>query len=111
MCHFTCIYCCPRHHWPVGRAVFYTKNKDLVAWINHSEHLTLKSQERRGNVRAAVSRLQSFVSLLENQLKFSWHEKLGYLALKPTNIGNYIYLHLSYQTHCCFSMVLSKTFV
>ena len=96
--------CCARQHWPVGRAVFYTKNKDLVAWINHSEHLTLKSQERRGNVRAAVSRLQSFVSLLENQLKFSWQEKLGYLALKPSNIGNYM-LYLF-----CFFYEVVKSF-
>ena len=88
----------------MGRAVFYTKNKDLVAWINHSEHLTLKSQERRGNVRAAVSRLQSFVSLLENQLKFSWQEKLGYLALKPSNIGNYM-LYLF-----CFFYEVVKSF-
>ena len=76
-----------RQHWPIGRAVFHTKNKDLVAWINHSEHLILRSLEKRGNIRAAVGRLQSFVSTLQKQLKFSKHEKLGYLALKPTNIG------------------------
>ena len=81
-----------RRHWPVGRAVFYSKNKELVAWINHSEHLTIKSQERRGDVRAAVGRLQSFVSLLQKQLKFSWHDKLGYLALKPTNIGTGLHI-------------------
>ena len=81
-----------RKHWPVGRAVFYTKNKDLVAWINHSEHLILKSQERRGDVRAAVGRLQSFVSQLQKQLKFSWHEKLGFLALKPSNIGTGLHI-------------------
>ena len=91
--------CCARQHWPVGRAVFYTKNKDLVAWINHSEHLTLKSQERRGNIREAVSRLQSFVSLLENQLKFSWHEKLGYLTLKPTNLGSKDNINIDYTSN------------
>merc|ERR1711997_1250140 len=47
---------------------------------------------QRGNIRAAVSRLQSFVSLLENQLKFSWQEKLGYLALKPSNIGTGLHI-------------------
>ena len=77
-----------RQHWPIGRAIFHTKNKDMVAWVNHSEHLTMRSLEKRGNVRAAVSRLQSFVSILQKQLKFSKHEKLGYLTLKPQNIGN-----------------------
>ena len=77
-----------RQHWPIGRAIFHTKNKDMVAWVNHSEHLTIRSLEKRGNVRAAVSRLQSFVSILQKQLKFSKHEKLGYLTLKPQNIGN-----------------------
>ena len=76
-----------RQHWPVGRAIFYTKNKDLVAWINHSDHLILKSLEKRGNVQAAASRLQSSISKLSKQLKFSKHEKLGYLTLKPINIG------------------------
>ena len=59
----------------------------MVVWVNHSEHLTIRSLEKRGNVRAAVSRLQSFVSILQKQLKFSKHEKLGYLTLKPQYIG------------------------
>ena len=76
-----------RQHWPIGRAIFHTKNKDMVAWVNHSEHLTMRSLEKRGNVRAAVSRLQSFVSILQKQLKFSKNETLGYLTLKPQCIG------------------------
>jgi len=77
-----------RQHWPVGRAVFHTKNKDIVAWINHSDHLIIRSLEKRGNIRAAVGRLHSFVSILQRQLKFSRHEKLGYITLKPKNIGS-----------------------
>ena len=76
-----------RQHWPVGRAVFHSKNKDFVAWINHSEHLILRSLEKRGNVRAAVERLQSCVSALDKRLQFTRHQKLGYLALKPSHCG------------------------
>ena len=74
-------------HWPVGRAVYYSKNKDFVAWINHSEHLILRSLEKRGNIKAAVSRLQSVVSMLEKRLHFAKHQKLGYVNLKPTHLG------------------------
>ncbi len=65
----------------------------MVAWVNHSEHLTMRSLEKRGNVRAAVSRLQSFVSILQKQLKFSKNETLGYLTLKPQNIGIFFVLY------------------
>lgn len=84
-----------RYHWPVGRAVFHTKNRDLVAWVNHSDHLILRSIEKNGNVRAAVSRLQSFVSQLQKQLKFAWHKQLGYLSLKPTYLGSGLQIKVS----------------
>ena len=64
-----------------------------MAWINHSEHLVLKSLEKRGNIRAAVGRLQSFVSALQKQLKFIRNDKLGYLTMKPTNLGNMYTMH------------------
>ena len=86
-----------RQHWPVGRAVFHTKNKDIVAWINHSDHLIIRSLEKRGNIRAAVGRLHSFVSILQRQLKFSRHEKLGYITLKPKNIGKFSLLYILFQ--------------
>ena len=86
-----------RQHWPVGRAVFHTKNKDIVAWINHSDHLIIRSLEKRGNIRAAVGRLHSFVSILQRQLKFSRHEKLGYITLKPKNIGKFSLLYILLQ--------------
>ena len=90
-----------RHHWPVGRAVFHTKTRDLVAWVNHSDHLIIRALEKRGNVRQAVSRLESFVSTLQKQLKFAWHKQLGYLSLKPANLGKVLLQNSRRKTCFC----------
>ena len=68
--------------------MFHTAARDLVVWTNHSDHLVLRSLQRRGgSPRAALARLHSLVSALQQQLQFVRHEQLGFLSLHPSNLG------------------------
>lgn len=74
-------------HWPIGRGVFHTTSRNIVLWVNHSDHLIVRSIERGGDVRSCVRRLRSLSQKLEENLKMSRHPTLGYLSLKPKHLG------------------------
>ena len=73
--------------WPFGRGIYHNRNRDLVLWINESDHVIIKSIEKRGNVRMMTSRLRSFLKSISKHLKFVQEEKYGYLSVNPANIG------------------------
>ncbi len=58
-----------------------------MVWVNKSDHLVVKSLDKRGNVRRAASRLYSFLSALQTQLEFNVHPEYGYLSVNPGLAG------------------------
>ena len=74
-------------NWPIGRSIFHDASRDLVVWINQSDHLVIKSLDKRGNARRAARRLCSFLSALQTQLTFSVHPAYGYLSVSPGRAG------------------------
>ena len=44
-------------NWPLGRSIFHDHSRDFVVWVNESDHVVIKSMDKRGNVRRAASRL------------------------------------------------------
>ena len=74
-------------NWPLGRSIFHDHSRDFVVWVNESDHVVIKSMDKRGNVRRAASRLCSFLSALRKQLAFSVHPEYGYLSVSPGQAG------------------------
>lgn len=74
-------------NWPMGRGIYHNRSRDLVLWVNESDHVILKSVERRGNVRLLVSRLCSFLASISKYLRFATHPDYGHLSVNPANVG------------------------
>ncbi len=87
-------------NWPLGRSIFHDRSRDLVVWVNQSDHVVIKSLDKRGNVRRVTSRLCSFLSALQTQLQFSVHPEYGYLSVNPGHTGTgleaSVIVHLPY---------------
>lgn len=71
----------------MNRGFFISRNKSFVVWINEEDHMRVISLQKGSNIQKAYARLVKGVQILEQHLKFVYHEKFGYLTFSPTNIG------------------------
>ncbi len=86
-------------HWPQGRGFYCSEDRELVVWANEEDHLRIFSLLSGGNLGKAFERCVSGLKILEKNLSFTHHEKWGYLASCPTNIGTgmRISVHMNLQ--------------
>ena len=73
--------------YPMGRGIFYAKDKRFRVWINEEDHLRLISQDSSGDLAAVFNHLSLGISELQNSLTFAMDERYGNLTTCPTNLG------------------------
>jgi len=73
--------------WPNSRGCFISHDTRFRVWINEEDHLRIISMDDHGDMATTFNRLAFALESLEDELKFAWDDKLGYLAACPSNIG------------------------
>ncbi len=73
--------------WPIGRGIFFNKDKTFLVWVNEEDHLRIISMQKGGNLAEVYKRLVNAIKTLEKKLTFARHDKLGFLTFCPTNVG------------------------
>ncbi|XP_063891963.1 uncharacterized protein LOC110374720 isoform X2 [Helicoverpa armigera] len=84
-------------HWPYGRGVFVTDDRNVAVWINVHDHIRVlvsSAQDSPGEIGLAFSKISYIMSYLHEKLDFTWDAKLGYLSARPTFLGAGIRLSL-----------------
>ncbi|XP_076047030.1 arginine kinase Scy s 2-like [Oratosquilla oratoria] len=76
--------------WPTGRGIFMNQAKTFLVWCNEEDQLRIISMQPGGDMGAVFRRFAEAVQSLEEKLPFARHERLGYLAFCPTNLGTAI---------------------
>lgn len=78
-------------HWPYGRGVFISSQRNAAAWINVLEHLRLMVRTPLGkpaDLGTAYSRLVRIANELDSKLKWRRNSRLGFISARPQCIGN-----------------------
>jgi len=73
--------------WSEGRGIYLNHNKTFLVWLNEEDQLRIISMQKGGDVLEVFSRLVRAVKSIEEQVGFSYSERLGYIASCPTNLG------------------------
>lgn len=73
--------------WPEGRGIYHNDDKTFLVWINEEDHIRIISMQKGGNLGEIYKRLVCAVCEIEKKLKFSRHDRLGFLTFCPTNLG------------------------
>ncbi|XP_076629866.1 arginine kinase [Colletes latitarsis] len=76
--------------WPAGRGIYFNEAKTFLVWCNEEDHMRLISMEKGGNLSSVYARLVKAVTEVGKKLKFSRHQRLGFLTFCPTNLGTTI---------------------
>ncbi len=82
-------------HWPHGRGVYLSKDKNFSNWINEGDHIRIISMQKGGDVKAVFERLSAGAKAIEDGVKditgveeaFMMHPKFGAVTCCPSNIG------------------------
>jgi len=82
-------------HWPQGRGIFVSKNKQFLLWINEGDHLRIISMEEGGDVSKVFDRLSRGIAAIEAGLHkvlvdsnvFMTHPVFGCVTCCPSNLG------------------------
>jgi len=74
-------------NWPKNRGIFHNTDKTFLVWVNEEDQLRIISMQKGGDIKEVFTRLINAVSKLENTMKFSFSEHLGYITSCPTNLG------------------------
>jgi len=74
-------------NWPKNRGIFHNIDKTFLVWVNEEDQLRIISMQKGGDIKEVFTRLITAVSKLENTMKFSFSEHLGYITSCPTNLG------------------------
>lgn len=56
-------------HWPHGRGVFVSQDKNFIMWINEGDHIRIISMEQGGSITSVLDRLAKAVTFIEATLK------------------------------------------
>ena len=72
---------------PEGSGIFYNQDKTFTAWINEEDHLRLISIKKGSDMKATFQTLVESINKLSKNLSFEKHDRYGYLASCPSNIG------------------------
>jgi len=76
--------------WPTGRGIYHNDAKTFLVWVNEEDHLRIISMQMGGDLGQVARRLMSAVNKIEALVPFSHHDRLGFLAFCPTNLGTTI---------------------
>merc|ERR1740124_945309 len=82
-------------HWPTGRGVFHTKNKQFVNWINEGDHIRIISMQMGSDVKGVFKLLARGAGAIEEGVKkvtgqkeaFMMHPVFGAITCCPSNLG------------------------
>ncbi len=82
-------------HWPIGRGIYLSEEKEFILWINEGDHLRIISMEQGGDVKSVFERLGRGIATIENGLKkvtgknsvFMSDDVLGMITCCPSNLG------------------------
>jgi len=74
-------------NWPKNRGIFHNNDKTFLVWVNEEDQLRIISMQKGGDIKEVFTRLITAVSKLEQTIKFSFSEHLGYITSCPTNLG------------------------
>lgn len=74
-------------NWPYGRGIFHNNEKTFLVWVNEEDQLRIISMQKGGNIKEVFERLTTAIAKLEQQIQFSYSERLGYITSCPTNLG------------------------
>merc|ERR1711970_1370421 len=74
-------------YWPSGRGIFHNEKKNFLVWVNEEDHLRIISTQMGGDLGEVYRRWVSAVNSIEKLVKFSHHDRLGFLTFCPTNLG------------------------
>ncbi|KOC71072.1 Arginine kinase, partial [Habropoda laboriosa] len=72
------------------RGIFFNEAKTFLVWCNEEDHMRLISMEKGGNLSSVYSRLVKAVTEVGKKVRFSRHQRLGFLTFCPTNLGTTI---------------------
>lgn len=78
------------HFWPKGRGIYHNDTKTFLVWVNEEDHLRIISMQMGGNIKQVYERLVNAATEMSKIVKFSRHDKFGYLTFCPTNLGTTI---------------------
>ncbi|XP_036373180.1 creatine kinase M-type-like [Megalops cyprinoides] len=78
--------------WPDARALWVSKDGNLMVWINIEDHLQLVSKQTDSNIKEAFERACVNVLKLEELYKkmrhpFVWKDHLGWVVSSPGDVG------------------------
>ncbi|EKF30369.1 arginine kinase, putative [Trypanosoma cruzi marinkellei] len=76
--------------WPTGRGIYHNDAKTFLVWVNEEDHLRIISMQKGGNLKEVFGRLVTAVGVIEEKVKFSRDDRLGFLTFCPTNLGTTI---------------------
>jgi len=83
-------------HWPQGRGIFVSKDKQFLLWINEGDHLRIISMQEGGDVDKVFDRLSRGIAAIEEGLHkvlgseegvFMTHPTFGCVTCCPSNLG------------------------
>jgi protein arginine kinase len=70
-----------------SRGVLVDSNEQFSVMINEEDHLRIQVMSSGLDLQAAWERINRIDDLIEKQVTYAFHEKLGYLTACPTNVG------------------------
>jgi len=74
-------------YWPSGRGIYHNDKKNFLVWVNEEDHLRIISMQMGGDLGEVYRRWVKAVNSIEKLVKFSHHDRLGFLTFCPTNLG------------------------
>lgn len=85
-------------HWPYGRGVFVSSQRNLAAWINVLDHIRIVVRTplgKPGNIGNIYSKISKISYELNKKLMFRRDDRIGFLSVRPTSIGNALQFRLN----------------
>lgn len=70
-----------------GKFLLLTKDESISIMINEEDHIRIQVMKEGLSLAQAYETADKIDTLLDNALKFAFHNKLGYLTQCPTNLG------------------------
>jgi len=70
-----------------ARGVAIDDNEQVSLMINEEDHLRIQVLKSGFDLAAAWEKINSIDDLIESQVTYAFHDRLGYLTACPTNVG------------------------
>jgi protein arginine kinase len=70
-----------------ARGVAIDRREQVSLMVNEEDHLRIQVMHSGLDLQAAWEQINTIDNLVETQLSYAFHERLGYLTACPTNVG------------------------